>query len=36
MSYLEDGRLVARALFLHKFSPDYGGMLTGEQLPRIC
>jgi hypothetical protein len=25
MSYLEDGRLVARALFLHKFSPDYGG-----------
>lgn len=25
MSYLEDGRLVARALFLHKFSADYGG-----------
>lgn len=25
MSYLEDGPLVARALFLHKFSPDYGG-----------
>lgn len=25
MSYLEDGRLVARALFLHKFSTDYGG-----------
>jgi hypothetical protein len=25
MSYLEDGRLVARAIFLHKFSPDYGG-----------
>jgi hypothetical protein len=25
MSYLQDGRLVARALFLHKFSPDYGG-----------
>jgi len=25
MSYLEDGRLVARAVFLHKFSSDYGG-----------
>ncbi len=25
MSYLEDGRLVARALFLHRFSADYGG-----------
>ena len=25
MSYLEDGPLVARALFLHKFSSDYGG-----------
>ena len=25
MSYLEDGRLVARALFLRKFSADYGG-----------
>ncbi|HUV71157.1 MAG TPA: hypothetical protein VMW15_15975 [Terracidiphilus sp.] len=25
MSYLEDGPLVARALFLHKFSADYGG-----------
>jgi len=25
MSYLEDGPLVARALFLHRFSPDYGG-----------
>jgi hypothetical protein len=25
MSYLEDGRLVARAVFLHKFSADYGG-----------
>src|SRR5438128_10140745 len=25
MSYLEDGALVARALFLHKFSADYGG-----------
>ena len=25
MSYLEDGPLVARALFLHKFSDDYGG-----------
>ena len=25
MSYLEDGRLVARALFLHQFSADYGG-----------
>jgi hypothetical protein len=25
MSYLEDGPLVARALFLHKFSTDYGG-----------
>ena len=25
MSYLEDGPLVARALFLHKFSVDYGG-----------
>ena len=25
MSYLEDGRLVARALFLHKVSADYGG-----------
>ena len=25
MSYLEDGALVARALFLHKFSHDYGG-----------
>jgi hypothetical protein len=24
MTYLEDGRLVARALFLHKFSPYYG------------
>jgi len=24
MSYLEDGRLVARALFLHKLSPYYG------------
>jgi hypothetical protein len=25
MSYLEDGRLVAQALFLHKFSAEYGG-----------
>jgi hypothetical protein len=25
MSYLEDGRLVARALFLRKYSADYGG-----------
>jgi hypothetical protein len=25
ISYLEDGRLVARAVFLHKFSADYGG-----------
>jgi hypothetical protein len=25
MSYLEDGPLVARALFLHRFSADYGG-----------
>src|SRR6266568_3202267 len=25
MSYLEDGPLVARAVFLHKFSVDYGG-----------
>ena len=25
MSYLEDGRLVTWALFLHKFSADYGG-----------
>jgi hypothetical protein len=25
ISYLEDGRLVARALFLHKLSADYGG-----------
>jgi hypothetical protein len=25
MSYLEDGPLVARALFLHRFSDDYGG-----------
>src|SRR5215469_15834137 len=25
MSYLEDGRLVARAVFLHRFSADYGG-----------
>jgi len=25
ISYLEDGRLVARALFLQKFSADYGG-----------
>jgi len=25
MSYLEDGGLVARALFLRKFSADYGG-----------
>ena len=25
MSYLEDGRLVARALFLHRLSADYGG-----------
>jgi hypothetical protein len=25
ISYLEDGRLVARALFLHRFSADYGG-----------
>lgn len=25
MSYLEDGPLVARALFLHKLSADYGG-----------
>lgn len=25
MSYLEDGPLVARALFLHQFSADYGG-----------
>src|SRR5260370_42046065 len=25
MSYLEGGPLVARALFLHKFSADYGG-----------
>jgi len=25
MSYLEDGRLVARALFLRRFSADYGG-----------
>ena len=25
MSYLEDGRLVARAVFLHKLSADYGG-----------
>ena len=25
MSYLEDGPLVARAVFLHKFSADYGG-----------
>jgi hypothetical protein len=25
MSYLEDGRLVARAVFLQKFSADYGG-----------
>ena len=25
MSYLEDGSLVARALFLHRFSADYGG-----------
>jgi hypothetical protein len=25
MSYLEDGPLVARAIFLHKFSADYGG-----------
>jgi hypothetical protein len=25
MSYLEGGRLVARAIFLHKFSPGYGG-----------
>lgn len=25
MTYLEDGRLVARALFLHKLSTDYGG-----------
>lgn len=25
MSYLEDGPLVARALFLHKFQADYGG-----------
>jgi hypothetical protein len=25
MSYLEDGPLVARALFFHKFSADYGG-----------
>jgi len=25
MSYLEDGPLVARAIFLHKFSVDYGG-----------
>ena len=25
MSYLEDGRLVAQAVFLHKFSADYGG-----------
>jgi hypothetical protein len=25
MSYLEDGPLVARALFLHRFSSDYGG-----------
>ena len=25
MSYLEDGRLVVRALFLRKFSADYGG-----------
>lgn len=25
MSYLEDGPLVARALFLHKFAADYGG-----------
>ena len=25
MSYLEDGRLVARAIFLHKFALDYGG-----------
>jgi hypothetical protein len=25
MSYLEDGPLVARALFVHKFSADYGG-----------
>jgi hypothetical protein len=25
MSYLEDGRPVARALFLHRFSADYGG-----------
>jgi hypothetical protein len=25
MSYLEDGRLVAQAVFQHKFSADYGG-----------
>jgi hypothetical protein len=25
MSYLEDGRLVARAVFLHQLSADYGG-----------
>ncbi len=25
MSYLEDGPLVARALFLHRFSASYGG-----------
>ena len=25
MSYLEDGPLVARAVFLHRFSADYGG-----------
>ncbi len=25
MSYLEDGPLVARALFLHRYSSDYGG-----------
>jgi hypothetical protein len=32
MSYLEDGPLVARAVFLHKFSANYGGNRDANEM----